>query len=97
MMKRAKFILFLFLSLWITELSAQTTKVRGRVTDAKTGEPLPLVSISFVGTTIGITTDFDGYYTIETRAEVSEVYGGLSFLRAAGGKDKAGGIQYGGL
>lgn len=57
MMKRAKFILFLFLSLWITELSAQTTKVRGRVTDAKTGEPLPLVSISFVGTTIGITTD----------------------------------------
>ncbi|WP_294140603.1 DUF5686 and carboxypeptidase-like regulatory domain-containing protein [uncultured Sanguibacteroides sp.] len=73
MMKCAKFILFLFLSLWITELSAQTTKVRGRVTDAKTGEPLPLVSISFVGTTIGITTDFDGYYTIETRAEVSEI------------------------
>lgn len=41
--------------------------------DAETGEPMPLVSIVFVGTTIGVTTDFDGNYDIETREEVSEI------------------------
>lgn len=39
----------------------------------RNGEPMPLVSIVFVGTTIGVTTDFDGNYDIETREEVSEI------------------------
>ena len=52
---------------------AQSTRVRGRVTDARTGEPVPLVSVSFVGTTIGITTDFDGMYALETRDSVREL------------------------
>ena len=54
-----------------TSAIAQTTKVKGTVTDASTGEPLPFVSIWFPGTTIGVTTDFDGNYTIETRQSVS--------------------------
>ena len=41
--------------------------------DAETGEPMPLVSIVFVGTTIGVTTDFDGNYDMETREDVSEI------------------------
>lgn len=52
---------------------AQSTRVRGKVTDAKTGEALPLVSVVFKGTTIGIATDFDGMYSLETRENVSEV------------------------
>lgn len=52
---------------------AQSTRVRGKVTDAKTGEILPLVNIFFKGTTVGMTTDFDGNYVIETREEVSEL------------------------
>ena len=52
---------------------AQSTRVRGKVTDAKTGEVLPLVSVVFKGTTIGIATDFDGMYSLETREDVSEV------------------------
>ena len=37
---------------------AQSTRVKGKVTDAKTGEVLPLVNVFFTGTTIGMTTDF---------------------------------------
>lgn len=47
---------------------AQVTKLRGRVTDSQTGEPLPFVNVSFVGTTIGTVTDFDGNFFLETRA-----------------------------
>jgi hypothetical protein len=46
---------------------AQTTKVKGRVTDAKTGEPIPFASVFFKNTTIGVSSDLDGYYTMETR------------------------------
>lgn len=52
---------------------AQSTRVRGRVTDAKTGEAIPLVNVFFKGTTVGKTTDFEGEYDLETRDEVSEL------------------------
>ena len=52
---------------------AQSTRVRGKVTDAKTGEILPLVNVFFKGTTIGMTTDFDGQYYLETREDVQEL------------------------
>jgi hypothetical protein len=42
------------------------TRVKGVVTDAVTGEPLPFVNISFVDKNIGTTTDFNGKYSIET-------------------------------
>lgn len=48
-------------------LAAQTTKVRGRVTDADTGDPIPFAGIFFKGTSIGISTGADGYYSLETR------------------------------
>lgn len=48
-------------------VAAQTTKVKGRVTDASTGEGIPFASVFFVGTSIGVSTDMDGYYTLETR------------------------------
>ncbi len=46
---------------------AQTTKIRGRIIDSETKEPLPFVNIAFKGTTIGTTSDFDGQYFLETR------------------------------
>lgn len=48
-------------------LAAQTSKVRGRVVDAQSGEPIPYVSVFFDGTSIGVTTDEEGRYYIETR------------------------------
>ena len=47
-------------------LSAQTTKVRGRVID-ESGEGIPFVAVFFEGTTVGISTDLDGYYNLENR------------------------------
>ncbi len=43
---------------------AQETIVRGKVTDAGTGDPIPFANVVFRGTTTGGTTDFDGKFTI---------------------------------
>lgn len=43
------------------------TKVRGKVVDKQTKEPLPFVNIVFTGTSVGCITDFQGEYYIETR------------------------------
>lgn len=72
-MRVLKFVLGIVLSFCVSEVMAQATKVMGKVVDAQTGEPLPLVSIVFVGTTIGTTTDFEGNYSLETREDVSEL------------------------
>lgn len=58
----------LFATAWLFTMSAygQTTTVRGAVTDAKTGEPLPFVVVIFEGTGVGKNTDFNGQYIIET-------------------------------
>ena len=42
----------------------QQVTVKGKVTDATTGDPLPGVNIIVSGTTIGVTTDMDGNYNI---------------------------------
>ena len=70
--KKRKFlpalILFVGVIFLLSDISvAQTTKVKGRVTDAKTGESIPFVSVFFKNTTIGVSTDLDGYYIMETR------------------------------
>ncbi|MCL2028564.1 MAG: DUF5686 and carboxypeptidase regulatory-like domain-containing protein [Bacteroidales bacterium] len=38
--------------------------VGGRVTDAKTGVPIPFAAVQFPQTSIGTTTDFEGFYTL---------------------------------
>ena len=65
-------ILFIVIVIVVSALTAvtalaQTTKVKGHVTEAGTGEPLPFVAIYFEGTTIGVSTDLDGNYAMETR------------------------------
>ena len=64
-MGRLFFLLSLFLSL---AAAAQSTKVRGTVRDAETGEPVPFASVYFDGTVIGISTDLEGKYSLETRS-----------------------------
>lgn len=58
------FIIGLFFS---PNANAQLTKIMGLVTDATSGEPMPFVNIVFKGTTIGVTSDFDGNFSIETK------------------------------
>ena len=70
-MKRSVVLFLLLLSAFC--VWAQSTRVRGKITDAKTGEPLPLVNVVFKGSFVGVTTDFDGMYFIETREAVEEL------------------------
>lgn len=53
-------------------LSAQTV-VKGKVTDAGTGDPIPFVNIFLKGTTSGATTDFDGNYSVKTSSPVDSI------------------------
>jgi len=39
-------------------------KIAGRVTDAENGQPLPGVDVMIEGTTMGASTNVDGYYTL---------------------------------
>lgn len=62
-----RFALSVLLLLCGLAAAAQTTKVRGTVTDADSGDPIPFAGVFFKGTTIGITADLDGRFTLETR------------------------------
>ena len=55
-----------------SSLSAQT-KVRGIVTDASTGEPLPFANVVLVGTTVGTITDPEGNYNLQTNQKCDSI------------------------
>lgn len=59
--------LVLFMALNSFDLMGQVTKIMGIVTDAETKEPIPFANVYFYGTTIGVTSDFEGHFSIETK------------------------------
>ncbi len=56
----------------------EKTIIKGMVHDAKTGDPLPFVSVLLKSTTVGTVTDYKGMYTIETTVKASTIV--FSFL-----------------
>jgi len=58
--------ILLFCFLFIGSLYAQEYEVTGKVTDVS-NDPLPGVSVLIKGTTQGVSTDFDGKYTIKVK------------------------------
>ncbi len=64
---------FFFIFFATTVSLAQETVIRGKVTDAGTGDPLPFVNVVFKGTSIGATTDFDGKFLIRTSKPTDSV------------------------
>ncbi len=61
--KKVVFITAIFISLWCTHKSMAQTKVSGTVTENGT-LPLPGVSVVVKGTSKGVSTDFDGNYSL---------------------------------
>lgn len=57
------FLTIIIFSLNIT-FAGITGKIAGKVTDEKTGEPLPFVNITLEGTNFGAATDIEGNYVI---------------------------------
>jgi hypothetical protein len=67
-MKNCKSGIVIFFILLSGTVNSQTTKIRGKVTEKATNEPIPFVNIVLKGTTAGTVSDFNGEYFIETRA-----------------------------
>ncbi|HEX9600326.1 MAG TPA: carboxypeptidase-like regulatory domain-containing protein, partial [Mariniflexile sp.] len=63
-------LLFVFCISLFQYANAQTTVI-GTITDASSGIPLPGASIVVKGTTNGVSSDFDGNYSIEVSANAS--------------------------
>src|SRR5712671_3861837 len=62
----ARIIAIVLVSLIVAPLctAGNTGKIAGRVTDAKSKDPLVGVNVVIVGTSLGAATDIDGQYTI---------------------------------
>jgi hypothetical protein len=67
--ERVSFRNFLFSLLLVLPalVNAQVTRIMGNIVNAQTGEPLPFVNIVFSGKPIGVTSGFDGNFSIETK------------------------------
>jgi hypothetical protein len=52
----------------------QETRIKGKVTDAGTGQPVPFVNIYFKNTTIGATSDLNGSFTLITTQPKDTLY-----------------------
>jgi len=61
------FLIFLALS------SFSQTIITGKISDAETGEALPFITIVLKGTNHGTSTDFEGFYKINTMAQVDSI------------------------
>lgn len=59
-----KQVLTILISFQVFIINAQTGKITGKIIDAKTGETLPGATVLIEGTTKGISSDFDGNYTL---------------------------------
>ena len=67
MKRTTKYTIILCFLMFSHLLSAQTmTRVRGKILDATTGEPIPFSAISFKNKNIGSTSDFNGNFTLES-------------------------------
>ncbi len=62
----ASLSLLLLFVLPISDSYAQQILVTGKVTDARSGDPVPFANVIFKGTNIGATTNFEGRYEIRT-------------------------------
>lgn len=63
--KKIGFGILLLLTIGFSSAFAQTTIVKGVVTDSKTGAPMPFVNVFVPGTSFGVSTDAAGRYELQ--------------------------------
>ena len=71
-MARISFLIILFAAFSLEPALAQIS-IAGKVTDAKTGDPVPLANIVVTGTSIGTTTDFTGRYQLDLESAADSI------------------------
>lgn len=72
-MNRLKLLLSLFVFMGSVALMAQTVTIKGTVTSADDGMPIPSVSVTVKGTTLGTLTDMAGSYILTVPSSVTNV------------------------
>jgi len=77
-----KFRMVVILLLLATFGMAQTVSVKGKVTEAETGQPIPGANVVLKGTTTGIITDSNGIYTLRVPANGTIVFSFIGFKTA---------------
>lgn len=70
MIQKVQMLLFVFLMFGVIAVQAQVT-VKGTVTDADNGTPIPGVNIIAKETSKGVVSDFDGNYSIDVSANAT--------------------------
>ncbi|MDZ7635511.1 MAG: TonB-dependent receptor plug domain-containing protein [Bacteroidales bacterium] len=70
-MNRLKLLLSLFVLMGCTALMAQTVTIKGTVTSAEDGLPIPSVAVAVRGTTLGTLTDAGGNYSVNVPASAA--------------------------
>lgn len=58
---------FFWIFLLFSNLAWAQYSIKGRVTDAETGDPIAFANVILRGTTVGTTTDFEGYFSIQSK------------------------------
>lgn len=66
-------IFLIFFILFTGELTAQLSKINGRVTDEETGEPIPFANVYIKGTSLGVIANDSGFYYIATRLKKDSI------------------------
>ncbi len=52
---------------------SQSFTLKGRVTDAENGDPIPFANVVVKGTTIGTVCDFDGFYSLKLSKKIDSL------------------------
>ena len=58
---------------------AQNISVSGNVTDSSNGEPIPFASVHLDGTTIGVSTDSEGHYSLSVPHDGMLVFSSIGY------------------
>ena len=78
-MKRTISFLVCLLLFGLTAIFAQDIQIKGTVTGADDGEPLPGVSVLVKGTTTGTATTVDGEYTLAVPSDATLVFSAVGY------------------
>jgi len=78
-MRKIKVFISLILLAVGTFAYAQTLTVKGSVTDASTGEPIPFASVVISGTSNGSVADMDGKYSISAGSNAVLVFSSVGY------------------
>ena len=75
-----KSLILLLTLFWGVVAFAQSTTVRGTVTDSSTGEGIPFASVMVKGTMTGTSTDADGNYSLSVPATGTLVFSSVGYV-----------------